>query len=119
MYAIGQLKISNVKYTGNLSNWKSMQLSRYYQIKKRLKSLQIDASRLEGALEHTASRLKAHFNCSTLEEGKILLKKLGEDKKSIEASIEKKMTVFEKKWGSILNDKESETDKTQSESPPF
>jgi len=77
-------------------------LSQYLAMQKRVRQLQADVSRAEGAHEQLLRQLKKEFNCSTVAEAKKLLGKLETELEKLDKKIATKAHQFQERWDERL-----------------
>lgn len=87
-----------------------MDLEDLAKLKDRASRLQTKIDKAQGALDHLYSRLSDEFGCSTLEEAKDKLAKLGRQEKKAERKFNNAAKQFEKEWGDVLDDESEEED---------
>lgn len=80
-----------------------MNLKEFQEIKETLEKLKRNASKAEGSLETSLSRLKDDFGYS-LEEAKNELNTLKSKKDNLDLEIEKLLEEFQLKWKKKLNE---------------
>lgn len=79
-----------------------MILEEYQQLESKLKRLQSDADRAMGAREQILASIKKEFKVDSLEEAKILVKKLEKETEAAEREYEKSLKKFEDEWAEKL-----------------
>ena len=66
--------------------------------------LQSESDKATGAYEHAMKRLKAEFNCKSIEEAERMLKRFQKEAEEADAAFDHAMSQFKKKWGEVLCD---------------
>jgi len=77
-------------------------LQRYQKAKAAAERFRDQKVRAEGALEEALKQLKDEFNCDSLKEAKVLLKKLRVEADKAEDEFEEALESFEKEWGETI-----------------
>lgn len=71
-------------------------------LKRRADEANAESQRAAGALEQVMLRLKNEYGCSTLDEAKVLLAKLGIDAEAAEEKFIDAKLAFEEKYKEVL-----------------
>ena len=73
-------------------------LEQYQQLKHKADEAQREADRLQGSLENMKSRIKSEFNCTTIEEAKILLDKMKQEERNTTEQFQRELELFKGRW---------------------
>lgn len=73
-----------------------------WEIKQAVERMEAEVERAKGAMEHALQILKEQYNCSTIEEAQLLLKKMEKEEEEKKALFLRKYKAFLLKWGSKL-----------------
>lgn len=73
-------------------------LEEFQDLKKKAERAKSEADRAEGALEQQMAKLKADFECDSVEQAEEVLSKLKREEKEIEADYEEKLVELRAKW---------------------
>jgi hypothetical protein len=65
-----------------------MKISDFEELKKKIENAKVKKARLEGAIKESLARLKAEYDCDSLEEAKVKLESLKKERASSEAKRE-------------------------------
>ena len=80
----------------------AIDLDEFNRLKSKAENLKVQAERAQGALEQNMKQLQEEFECESVEEARVLLEELAEEKEKIEASYEKALDTFKVTWGDKL-----------------
>lgn len=78
--------------------------AKYKQLKQRADSARQARDKAAGQLEGAMERLKADFDCDTVEEAEKKLAKLTKDATKAENAYNAAMTTFDEVWGEYINE---------------
>lgn len=81
----------------------TISLSEYQSLKSKVESAKADADRASGALERAEADLSETYDCGTLAEAEILLKKLKAEEREAELECDEKLAEFEDRWSVYLS----------------
>lgn len=73
-------------------------VSVYLKLKKQVDEAKAEKERAVGALQNQMARLKAEFDCDTLDDALELLGQLDDDRQKAERAFEKELKAFEAEW---------------------
>ena len=79
-------------------------LERFNKIKKAVDAANKEAAQAEGAENQIMQSLEDEFDCNTIKEAKVLLKRLEKEKEEEQASIDEELTEVEEEHGELFND---------------
>lgn len=75
-----------------------MNEDQFRRLKREVEEAKAEADRAQGALDQIMARLKEEFDCTDLKSAKKLLAELSAKRDRAEASFNKAMADYERKW---------------------
>jgi len=73
------------------------------KLKEKVKELEIQKQQSKGRVTQLLETLEEEFNCSSLKQAQILLKKKKEELEKLDNEYDMSLTEFMEKWGAKLN----------------
>jgi len=71
------------------------------ELEKALEKAKREAAKADGVLGQLRTRLKKEFDCSTVKQAKIYLKKLKESRTKVQREFGDELEAFEDRWGQL------------------
>lgn len=80
----------------------TISVKEYERLQKDVEKARSEADRAEGAVEQLLGRLKEEFDCSSVDEGDKLQRKLDEEAEKAEEAFDDALAEFKEEWNEVM-----------------